>query len=77
MRKEIHIVPNSKKGGWDVEKPELSRVSRHFGNKKDAESYARSVAKDEHREMIPHRKDGTIQNPSSFGNDPCPPKDKN
>ena len=27
-------------------------------------------------ELIPHRKDGTIQNPNSHGNDPCPPKDK-
>ena len=32
-------------------------------------------AKQEGSELIPHRKDGTIQNPNSYGNDPNPPKD--
>ena len=35
------------------------------------------VSQNQHSELIPHRKDGTIQNPDSHGNDPCPPKDKN
>jgi hypothetical protein len=26
--------------------------------------------------LIPHLRDGRIQNPNSHGNDPCPPRDK-
>ena len=26
-------------------------------------------------ELIPHGMDGKIQNPNSYGNDPCPPRD--
>ena len=26
-------------------------------------------------ELIPHLKNGRIQNPDSFGHDPCPPRD--
>lgn len=75
-RKEIHIVPNSKKGGWDAEKPELSKISKHFEKKQDAVEWSKEQAKKEGREMIPHGKDGKIQNPNSYGGDPCPPKDK-
>ena len=39
--------------------------------------WSRNQAIKEGRELIPHGKDGRIQNPSSHGNDPCPPKDKN
>ena len=31
-------------------------------------------SREEGSELIPHRKDGTIQNPDSHGNDPFPPK---
>ena len=30
----------------------------------------------EHAESVIHGKDGKIQNSNSYGNDPCPPKDK-
>lgn len=38
--------------------------------------WSREKAKQEGAELIPHRKDGKIQNPNSYGNDPNPPKDK-
>lgn len=75
-RKEIHVVPNTDKGGWDANKPELSKISKHFNKKQDAMDWSRNQAIKEGRELIPHGKDGRIQNPSSHGNDPCPPKDK-
>lgn len=76
MRKEVHIVPNSGRGGWDVEKPEFNRVSGHFGTKAEAMQFAHDQAVKEQRELIPHGRDGRIQNPNSFGGDSCPPKDK-
>ncbi len=75
-RKEIHVTPNSDRGGWDAKKNELERSSKHFETKKDAMDWSRDQAKQQGRELIPHGRDGRIQNPNSYGNDPCPPKDK-
>jgi len=75
-RKEIHVVPNSKKGGWDSKRENASRASKHFDTKEKAMDWSRNKAKQEHAELIPHKKDGRIQNPNSYGNDPNPPKDK-
>ncbi len=36
---------------------------------------ARNQAKREKLEHVPHKKDGSIHNPNSYGNDPYPPKD--
>jgi hypothetical protein len=74
-RKERHVVPNSN-GGWDSKRENAERASKHFENKEDAVDWSRKKAKEEGAELIPHKKDGTIQNPNSYGNDPNPPKDK-
>lgn len=39
-------------------------------------NWSRDQAIKEGRELIPHGKDGKIQNPNSHDEDPCPPKDK-
>ena len=67
VMKQIHIVPNQERDGW---------ASKHFGAKQQAVDWSRNLAKKEGLEMIPHGKDGKIQNPNSYGNDPCPPHDK-
>lgn len=38
--------------------------------------WSREKAKQEKSELIPHGKDGKIQNPNSYGKDPIPPVDK-
>ena len=43
-RKEIHVVPNTDKGGWDANKPELSKISKHFNKKQDAMDWSRNQA---------------------------------
>lgn len=75
-RKERHVVPNPD-GGWDSKRENAERASKHFERKEDAMDWSRNKSRQEGSELIPHRKDGTIQNPDSHGNDPCPPKDKN
>ena len=75
-RKERHVVPN-KDGGWDSKRENAKKASKHFDTKDDAMKWSREQIKEEGSELIPHRKDGTIQNPDSHGNDPNPPKDKN
>ncbi|NTU74289.1 DUF2188 domain-containing protein [Candidatus Roizmanbacteria bacterium] len=34
------------------------------------------IAKTQKTELVIHNQDGKISNKNSFGNDPCPPKDK-
>lgn len=75
-RKEVHVVPNSDRGGWDSKRENAERASKHFETKAEAMAYARGQAIKIGAELIPHKKDGTIQNPNSYGADPCPPKDK-
>tara|TARA_R110000823_G_scaffold58763_2_gene141619 strand:+ start:21242 stop:21475 length:234 start_codon:yes stop_codon:yes gene_type:complete len=75
-RKERHVVPN-KDGGWDSKRENAKKASKHFETKDDAMKWSRDKSREEGSELIPHRKDGTIQNPDSHGNDPNPPKDKN
>ncbi len=75
MKKEIHIVSNPNRGGWDAKRPNADRASKHFHTKKEAMEWSRDLAKREGLELIPHGTDGKIQNPNSYGNDPCPPKD--
>lgn len=74
-RKERHVVPN-KEGGWDSKRENAKRASKHFDTKKEAMDWSIKKAKQEKSELIPHKKDGKIQNPNSYGNDPFPPRDK-
>ena len=67
MRKEIHIVSNPNRGGWDAKRPNADRASKHFDTKKEAMEWSRDLAKREGLELIPHGTDGQIQNPNSYG----------
>jgi Uncharacterized protein conserved in bacteria (DUF2188) len=75
-RKEVHIVPNIDKGGWDAKRENAERASKHFETKQEALDWGKAQTKNIGAEFIPHKLDGTIQNPNSFGSDPNPPKDK-
>lgn len=75
MRKELHVVYNQERGGWDAKRQNAERASKHFDNKTQAMIWSRELAKKERLELIPHGIDGKIQNPNSYGNDPFPPRD--
>ena len=47
MRKEIHIVSNPNRGGWDAKRPNADRASKHFDTKKEAMEWGRDLAKRE------------------------------
>ncbi len=76
MRDEHHVVPNSNRGGWDVIRSGAQRVSGHYDTKQQAMDAGRVMSKNMNTELIPHLKNGQIQNPDSHGNDPCPPRDR-
>ena len=75
-RKEHHVVYNSERGGWDIKRDGAARASAHEDTKADAMKTGRQISRREHTELIPHLKNGRIQNPDSHGGDPCPPRDK-
>jgi hypothetical protein len=73
--KHLPVVPNQKRGGWDAKRPNAQRASKHFETMIDAMDWSRTLAKKEGLELIPHGRNGKIQNPNSYGNDPFPPHD--
>ena len=75
-RKELHVVHNSDRGGWDIKKPNAERVSAHCDTKAEAVRIGKGMAKNQNAEMVTHLMNGQIQNPNSYGKDSCPPRDK-
>lgn len=73
-KKDVHTVPNKGGKGW-VNKVDGEVISRHR-KKATAKEKGRSVAKENESEHRIHKKDGTIGESNSYGNDPYPPKDK-
>ena len=74
-RGNVHTVPNPSGNGW-VNKEDGKVVSHHH-RKDTAEQRGREIAKQNHSEHTIHRRDGTIGEKNSYGNDPIPPRDKN
>ena len=68
-----HVVPN--KGNWQVKREGAERATKNFNRQQDAINYARSIAINQQSELVIHRRNGTIRDKDSYGNDPCPPID--
>ncbi len=68
-RKDRHVVPNADRG-WSVRKSGAERASRVFDTQRQAIDYARAQAKKDKAELYIHKKDGTIRERDSYGNDP-------
>lgn len=73
--KDYHVVPNPD-GGWDVKRERGERASGHYDTKQPAMERARDLAKKSQGERVEHKRDGTIRDSDSYGNDPNPPKDR-
>lgn len=74
-KRDIHVVPHPK-GGWASRKEGADRVGSRHDTQRDAIERAREQAIRERVEVVIHRKDGTIRDSDSYGNDPHPPKDR-
>lgn len=71
-KKPVHTVPSN--GGWS-NKQGGQEISHHR-TKDNAETAGRQKAKHDHTEHVIHNGNGRIAEKNSYGNDPCPPKDK-
>lgn len=74
MGKNQHVVPYQKKQAVRGEKNE--KVTSTHDTQAQAIQRAKEIAINQHSEVVIHRPDGTIRDKDSYGNDPCPPKDK-
>lgn len=61
---------------WNVQGEGNARPTKIFDTQKDAIDYAKDIAKNQKSELIIQGKDNLIRSKDSYGNDPCPPKDK-
>ena len=60
-----HVVPGTKQG-WEVKDGGAADVLDHFETKQQAVDFARRVAQEAGRELIIHKKDGTVQRIHKF-----------
>lgn len=68
-----HVVPNN--GNWQVKREGAERATKNFTRQQEAIDYARGIANNQQGELIIHRRNGTIRDKDSYGNDSCPPRD--
>ncbi len=73
-KKNIHIVPAGDR--WAVKKEGLDNPLSTHRTKALADQQARPQARKDKVELVIHGRNGRIQDKDSFGNDPCPPRDK-
>jgi len=74
MGKNQHVVPVGDQ--WGVRGEGNSRLTSIHGTQRDAIADARDIARNQQSELLIHGRDGQIRDRDSYGNDPCPPRDK-
>lgn len=72
--KNQHVVPHE--NGWAVIGAGNSRVTYVTNTQKEAIKKAENIARNQQSDTKVHGKDGRIRAGNSYGNDPCPPRDK-
>jgi hypothetical protein len=74
MKKQQHVVPRP--GGWAVKGAGNSNYTAITSTQAEAIKIARDIAINQKAELKIHGRDGKIRDSDSYGNDPCPPKDR-
>jgi len=68
----INIHPK----GWAVKGEGNKRATKITKTKKEAIDIGKKIAKNQKSELYIQNREGKIRSKDSYGNDPCPPKDK-
>lgn len=74
MKKNQHVVPNQ--GRWGVRGAGNEKMTSVHKTQGQAINAARKIAINNSAEVVIHRQNGQIRDKDSYGNDPCPPRDK-
>ncbi len=72
MYNQIFVSPCSK--GWKVQSASSKKAIAVFSQKNQAIARAKKVSKNKKSELFIQKKDGTIRDRISYGNDPYPPE---
>lgn len=72
-KRDIHVVPHG--NDWATKKEGATRAGVVTDTQQAAIEHAREQAIREKVEVVIHRKDGTIRDSDSYGNDPTRSKD--
>lgn len=73
-KKSQHVVPVG--NDWGVRGEGNKRLTVVTSTKAEAERIGRDIARNQQTELVIHDRHGKIQDKDSYGNDPCPPRDK-
>ncbi len=71
---DVHVVWNTEIRRWRVEVTGNERASGRYETKQDAIRSGRTMARRNSSELVIHKRDGTIEERDSHGNDPSPPR---
>lgn len=74
MPKNQYVVPHGKE--WGVRGEGNSKLTKITSTKKEALEIAREITMHQQSELTILGQNGKIQDKESYGNDPCPPKDR-
>lgn len=74
-RKDIHVT-HRRDGAWAVKGSGDERASSLHSTQEGAIEAARPLAERNRSELVIHGRDNLIRDKESYGNDPCPPRDK-
>ncbi len=69
-----HVVPRD--DGWAVRGEGNKRDTSNHDTQKEAIDAAKDIAINQRGEVVIHGRDGKIRDKDSYGNDPCPPRDR-
>lgn len=72
--KDQHVVKHP--DGWAVKGAGNSKATKVTHTQQEAITVAENIARNQHSDTKIHGRDGRIRAGNSYGNDPCPPKDK-
>lgn len=73
-RNNVHVVQRGDK--WGTLREGGERVSGLYDTQVAAIEAGRDMAREDKGELLIHGRDNLIRARDSYGNDPCPPKDK-
>ena len=74
MGRNQHVTPKGDK--WQVKGEGNTKATYITNTQKEAIEKAIMISKNQSSELFIHNREGRIRDRNSYGNDPCPPKDK-
>jgi len=74
MGKNQYVVPAGK--DWGVRGEGNTRRTSLHSTQREAIEAGRAIAQNQKSELVILGRDGKIRDRDSFGNDPCPPRDR-